>query len=435
MALLEIEKPVASSTASKKAVDHGVPAVVAGGSKQLGVLMVTGSYYPEVSGGGMQCRALSRALKQQVRIIILTTTTDSALSREEMVDGLPVHRVYILPGKWPSELSAAWRFISLFARLRGQIDIVHFHGFSRKTVLLLLLAKAYRKKTAIKLTSAGHDDPVSMRRQGRLRYYFYSRCDAFFAVSPRFEELYREADLPAQKFLLIPNGVNLERFHACDVKQQRDVRRQLGLPEGLKLILFVGFFSREKRPNVAFEAWLSLQEQGFPDTGLVFVGAKQGSYYEIDHQLAKAMQQRADELGIADKIRFVESAQDIERYYQAADFFILPSVREGFPNSLLEAMASGLPCITTRLSGVTDAAIKDGFTGRLVAADDVAAFSSALRKLLEDPPSAAAMGYRARQAIVERFALEKIAERYLSAYEQLAGRPEAACAGDLKGID
>ncbi|MES1254938.1 MAG: glycosyltransferase family 4 protein, partial [Acidobacteriota bacterium] len=338
-----------------------------------GVLMVTGAYFPERSGAGLQCRALVRQLRAEVDFTVLTTTTTRASAGEDGEDGVPIYRVFIDPASWRSKLAAAIGFVRVFARIRHRFAVVHFHGFSQKSILLVWLARAARKEIAVKLTSVGHDDPLSIRRRdGALAYRAFAQAAMFFAPSPRFLESYAAAGLPGDRCRLIPNGVDLSRFRPAAAGERQALRRGLDVPAGGPVVLCVGFFSQEKRPDRLFDAWAVLKRTVAPDAVLVFVGATVGPYYEVDESLAGAIRRRAAALDVAGSVLFVEATDEIERFYRAADIYVLPSVREGLPNALLEAMASGLACIATRLPGVTDAMIDDGRDGLLVPPDDAA---------------------------------------------------------------
>jgi len=127
--------------------------------RKPGVLMVTGAYFPELSGAGLQCRTLVKALHDRVAFRVLTTTADTTLPADDMIDGVPVHRIFIDPaGRW-SKAMGTLRFTRAFLRDAASFSIVHFHGFSQKSILLMWLARLKQKRIAIKLTSVGHDDP------------------------------------------------------------------------------------------------------------------------------------------------------------------------------------------------------------------------------------------------------------------------------------
>lgn len=385
--------------------------------------MGTGAYYPEVSGAGLQCRELIRTLRDRVSFTVMTTTADTLLSKVGEVDGTPVYRVLVDVDQIKSKLVAALRLASTFIRLRGQFGIVHLHGFSQKSLLLIILARLFRKKLVIKLTSVGHDDPPSICKRGRLAFWCYSQADLFVGVSPRLQQLYYDSGLPTGKFRLIPNGVDPERFRPVKQGERRAIRRELGLPEELTLILFIGFFSHEKCPDLLFDAWARMQAEEFPSTGLVFVGATRSRYYEVDPGLVQKIQTEAQRLGVEKQVIFIETTREIEKYYRAADVFVLPSSREGLPNALLEAMATGLPCIVSRLPGVTDALIDHGVNGHLVPTGDVAALEEALRFLLEDPARAQELGRRARATVEERCSIIRTAANYFEVYQRLIAGP------------
>lgn len=384
--------------------------------------MVTGAYYPEVSGAGLQCRELVCTLRDRIVFTILTTTADPSLSTVGEVDGVSVYRITVDVDQFESKLRAAFRLASTFIWLRERFDIVHLHGFSRKSLLLVLLTRIFRKKLVLKLTSVGHDDPVSIHTRGRLAFWCYSRADIFVGVSPRLQQLYYSSGLPREKFWLIPNGVDIERFRPAEQGERLALRKELGLPEELTLILFVGFFSHEKCPDLLFEAWMRILGDASLATGLVFIGATRSHYYEVDPGLAQKIQAEAQRLGVEKQVVFVETTREIERYYRTADVFVLPSSREGLPNALLEAMATGLPCIVSRLPGVTDGVIDHGVNGLLISPGDGTALEGALRLVLQDPTCAQELGRNARETVEQRYSITQTASRILEAYKCLAGQ-------------
>src|SRR5262245_55050453 len=136
-----------------------------------GVLMVIGAYYPELSGGGLPCREIVTRLRNRARFTVLTTTADPSLPENDERDGVPVYRVRVDPASAWSKVRATLRMTTTFLRTRRRFDIVHLHGFSQKSVLMVLLARLCSKRLMITLTSVGHDDPVSMQRRGALTYW------------------------------------------------------------------------------------------------------------------------------------------------------------------------------------------------------------------------------------------------------------------------
>ena len=388
--------------------------------------MVTGAYYPELSGASLQCRELVRRLRTSIRFTILTTTADRTLPALDEQDGVPVHRVFIDPSNPWSKIVGALRFTRVVLSNRHRFSIVHLHGFSQKSILLVWLARLSRRPVVLKLTSVGHDDPVSMKARGGLAYRCYMRAALYVGVSSRMKVLYERVGVPLSRFRLIPNGVDLDRFRSRHSAERQAMRRQLGLSGNGLMFLFVGFFSTEKCPDKVFDAWASLAKAPAAVGPLVFVGATRSRYYEVDRELAEQIRLRARVLNLESRVIFVEKTLHIDRYYGAADIFVLASLREGLPNALMEAMASGMACVSSHLEGVTEDLIEDGVNGLLTPPGDVPALEAAFRFLVEHPDRASEMGIRARETIEARFGIERIAQQYLEAYRTLSGRP--ACA-------
>jgi len=382
------------------------------------VLMVTGVYAPETSGASLQCRRLIRALRDRVDFRVLTTSTDPSLPWNSVIEDTPVRRVAVDPRSRVSKLAAIERMASSFLEIAPNIDIVHLHGFSLKSVLVIALARLMGKRIVIKLTSVGHDDPQSMRAASKLQWLAYRRADTFIGVTPRFAEGFAATGLDERRFVFIPNGVDLQRFRPATPDVRAELQHQLRIATGEPVILFVGFFSREKNPDVLFDAWLALLDRGIKST-LVFVGATSGAYYEIDSGIADRIKARAEKRGVGERVVFVESAEHIEHYYRAADLFALPTAREGLPNVLLEAMASGVPPIITRLEGVTDWIVDPGVTGELVASPESAPFAHALEPLLISAERRQAIGEAARAHVAAHFDIAATADRTFAVYEQL----------------
>jgi len=388
-----------------------------------GILMVTGAYFPELSGGGLQCKATIDALHGALRFTVLTTSTDASLPVVSEVDGTLVYRANVdVTSRW-SKAKAAWAFLWSFLKLSGSFDIVHLHGFSQKSTLLVLLAKMLGKSIVLTLHTAGQDEPAGVRARGRLAYWAYSHVDLFMAVSPPLADRLEDAGFSASRVCRGTNGLDMARFHPAEPGDRIRLRRTLGLPESGALILFVGFFSLDKGAHVLFEAWRRIANGVGAGSSLVYVGSTRSRYYEIDPALADRIRDAAGREGLANRIVFVEETRVIDQYYRAADVFVFPSRREAFGMALVEAMASGLPCIASRLPGVTDDIVKDGETGLLVEPHDANALAAALARVLTDCAFASRLGRAGRQAVDPRFAIERTAHLTLDAYRRVLNTP------------
>ena len=208
------------------------------------------------------------------------------------------------------------------------------------------------------------------------------------------------------RLVLIRNAVDGAVFHPGLRAEQREaVRQQLKIPLNAHVALHVG--SGFERKGV--DATLRALAQAPTKPWAILVGR--------DKRLARYAA-LARELGIADRVRFTGAASDVRPYYAAADVFILASLYDPQPNAALEAMACGLPVITTRRCGAAEL-VTEGVSGHVVDALDVAGLALALERL--EPGAAAEAGRHARAA-VEPYTAEAMAREYLALYERLLPR-------------
>jgi glycosyltransferase involved in cell wall biosynthesis len=385
------------------------------------VLMVTGAYFPEISSSGVQCRNMARLLAGRAEVHVLTTAVDPRLPRHDSVDGVPVTRIRVDVRSAVSKVRASRRmFLDLFRMVR-QCDLVHLHGYSSKNVLVTAMAKLFRKPIVLSLHTAGFDEPEVIERHGSLALWAFMAADLYLSVSRGLVDTYLAYGMPADRILEVPNGIDLDRFRPAGVEERSALRRRLALPDGRPLVVFVGFFSRDKQPRVLFDAWLQLHRTKQADTTLVFVGATKSAYFEVDDQIGERMRHDAEQAGLADRLVFAGAIHHVEDYFRAADLFVLPSRREGLPVALMEAMACGLPSVASRLPGSTETIIDDGANGLLVPAGDHEAMAAAMAAVLGDAQLASALSLAARATVQRRFANADIADRWLDAYDLLAG--------------
>jgi glycosyltransferase involved in cell wall biosynthesis len=204
---------------------------------------------------------------------------------------------------------------------------------------------------------------------------------------------------PARKLRVLgdgsSNGVDTERF----APGESSVRRELQIPEGAAVLGFVGRLTRDKGvPELleAFEEILSFEA----DCWLLLVGWFDAAEDALD------VRWRAHIAGHP-RIRHTGFVSDTAAYYRAMDVLVFPTRREGFPNAVLEAAASGIPVITTEATGARDAVVPE-VTGLLVPPGDVGAIVEAALALLRNSGMRMRMGRAARSWVVERYSKERV---------------------------
>ena len=386
--------------------------------------MVTGAYFPEISAGGLQSRAVAREIARRADVRILTTSTDPSLAPHETIDGTPVSRIYVDVKSRASRARAAARMLFEMLRIIPVVDLIHVQGFSSKNIMLAVVSKIFRRPIVLHLQTAMHDEPSVVAGQGRLAWWAFATADHYLSVSPGLTEHYLAAGLPSDRIQQAPNGVDAERFRPATADERTALRTALGLPLARPLVLFVGVMSQDKQPHVLFDAWLQLQRDPALRSTLVLVGATSPRQFEADAGLAEDIRRRADEAGCGDRVIFVPPTNQIHDYFRAADVYAMPSIREGLPIALLEAMACGLPCVASRLPGATDVMIEDDVNGRLVPPRETAALAAALGAVLANPDAAARMGAAARRTVEERYTMQRVADIWFATYLRVVKRDD-----------
>lgn len=384
----------------------------------ISVLMITGVYSPESNGAVLQCNQLIRNIGGSIQFSVLTGTNSEASDGSDHVDGVPVMRVLMRKGRLLEYIVGGVRFLIRSLTMIRKADLVHIHGFSKRNAIVIAICRILNKKVILKMTSFGLDDPSSVKKGFFLFWQLFRCCHAYIGLSPAFGISYQKAGLPEEKYNFIPNGVDLDRYSPVTIKRKNELRTKYGFDEGDKVIVFVGHFSPEKRPMLLYEAWLRLQVNNV-NAKIIFVGRTK-KHYEVDEEIAVAIRHDAIQRGILPLVRFVEMTLYVDEYMKIADVFVLPSIREGLPNVLLEAMACALPCIVTHLPGVTDWLIDDGKTGVLFHSDDPNVLAELIMPHVAERATQRQLGLAARQFIEDNFSCASSSLTVLDLYRRTA---------------
>jgi glycosyltransferase involved in cell wall biosynthesis len=210
---------------------------------------------------------------------------------------------------------------------------------------------------------------------------------------------------PAADVETIYNPVRLEAVRAAPGEAEA-ARVQLGIPPGAFVCLSVGRMDPPKAHDLLLRAFAAAAR---PDSWLVLLG--KGPRRE-------ALERLAAELGVAERVRFVDSVPSVAPYLALADLFVFPSRLEGLPVALLEAMCAGLPCLASDIPPHAEV-VEEGVTGRLFPRDDGAALQAAMERLQGDPAERARLGAAARAYGESRFAIGTIVDQWQALFERL----------------
>jgi glycosyltransferase involved in cell wall biosynthesis len=305
-------------------------------------------------------------------------------------------------GLW-SCLTRFWQFIWLLRSARLHVLHIHLTGYSggRWAVLGAKLARVPATICTI------HIAP-KVRERWSIRFerqLMNQVVDCFIAVSQASKrQLIDYAGVSAQKTVAIPNAVELSRYQNIAAASRAETRRQFGIPEDARVLGTLARLDTQKGLTYLIAALPTVLTR-FPSVHVLLVG---------DGPLRSSLHAQARELGVDRRVHFAGQQRDVRRFLAAFDIFVLPSLFEGLPLSILEAMAIGLPVIATRVDG-TPEATEDGITGYLVPPADSTALASSLIQALANPAVVAAMASEAR-ARSQLFSLDALLDRLWTAY-------------------
>ncbi len=291
--------------------------------------------------------------------------------------------------------------IGALRRLRGEIDLVHTHqGLWEAVATGLAHRRMPGLPTLVQPASAGYygeaDELRRTRASGLLRRIILGNT-AFAAISAEIERQWRELGVGPERMVRTASGVDAERFRPGPSAVESTL-----LPR--PRVVFTGRMHPQKNLPMLLRAWVEVARKS--PANLILVGPGDDR---------RTLEELVGTLGLSDRVQFTGGVSDPSDYLRAADLFVLPSVAEGMSNSLLEAMATALPCLASSIPGNTDL-IDDGRTGRLIDPKDGPAWTSAILELLDEPDQARRLGEAARHRIDQEFALPVVVDRYVDLY-------------------
>ena len=417
---------------------------------RLRICMVALMYAPIVGGAEVRAQKYARQLVSfGHKVTIVTLRHGKDWKRQETCDGIDIIRVGGIyknngtlrigrMGHFPPDMQV---FQELW-RIRHDVDLFYCLQISTLAAVTALVGKLAHKPVVISIPSTGPakitqpEDAVLMADTlvnadylkipfhdtlagditnfyktavgGRAMLSYLKQSDAYYQVlSSRSRDYLISNGFKADRIVPISGSVDAQMFHPDaalqpdPAKPERDIIcvARLEFPKGIDVLLHAWYRMMREPAN-----W----RQNLKPR-LLIVG--DGTLKEQIHRIAKDLQ-------LDDSVTFLGLHRDVTRLLQQSWGFVLPSRWEGMPNALLEAMACGLPCVATRVSGSEDI-ITDGVNGLLVPSEQPADMAQALRRIIEDTELARKLGQEARQTILREYQLQHMTEQTLQFYYYL----------------
>jgi glycosyltransferase involved in cell wall biosynthesis len=286
---------------------------------------------------------------------------------------------------------------------KNRINIIHCHGY--KSNFYGLLAS----KGQIPSVTTNHNWLTS---HWKLKLYCFLDSlwirffDRIVAVSNEVKKDMLRYKIPEEKIRVIDNGIALERFEKLvETKKMKD---PLGFEEKMRIIGTIGSLGTEKEHIYLLEAAKQILDV-VKDLKFLIIG---------DGRLRKQLEEISEKLGIKKHVIFMGQRKDIPELLMAMDIFVLPSIKEGLPMALLEAMAAKRPVIATRV-GAIPKVIENKDTGILVEPKDVTGLRDAIMNLLNDPGRMNLLAREGFNRVCMDFSSDEMGKNYLKLYNEL----------------
>jgi glycosyltransferase involved in cell wall biosynthesis len=378
--------------------------------RRVGVTWVVPDFVPGLGGTTSQTAAMAHALRARGHEVrVLTRRRSAALARHELIAGVPVTRVGI-PGNGTvaEKLGVLSVAGAMLRRRNGVAQVLMYPDF----VVSAALAGRLRRTSMAWAGLGDASDTLgsaagALRRvQHWVRRAILARCANTVLTRAMQQEL-TELGIGAE---VIPLPLDLDRFRPPSPQERGAARARLGLERADLAVVYTGQLRRLKSLDQLVDAFRRYVASGRRGR-LLLVGGDSGTPdacgAELRHQVAAT--------GMEGLVSFVGRVDDVRPYLHASDVFVLPSTREGMPNSLIEAMACGLACVAPA-QPVGEEIL--GAAGVVTADNKAESLAAALIELADDPAERHSLGVAAAVA-ARAWERDAVCDRYEALYERL----------------
>ena len=374
------------------------------------VCLVSRNLPPAYTGAGQQAVLLAESFVKQGHKAVLVGKDFGNTNGRNQIGSVPVWLV----GNTGSRRTAEHlTLLHLLFQERKHYDTILFSGVDGGFPDFwrwLPLVKALRKPTVARFT-------IAPNRPRHKRLGNIVPCllhDRIITISTALTESVKNS-LPARwhhRVTQISNGVDTARFRPLNGTSRAQRCLELGLDPAHQYCLFVGRLSQRKGLDLLVEAWRQVAT-ACPTARLLLIGPRRDAFRAVeDTEFLSTIDTYVRDHGIADSILEIGFTNNVEQYLQVADVFLSTSRREGCPNALLEAMATGTPVVASRIRNTIDDLITDDVDG-IITDPDPPRFAHAVITLLSSPTRRSRLGEAARRTVLEQHDINRVAARYL----------------------
>lgn len=377
------------------------------------ILQVCPYFYPFLAGQEQYVLQLSKKLKESGKNVDVYTMNHSNLPKYEMINGIDVHRFNIIAAPLNNPLSI--EFLSISHRLKS-FDVIHIHNEHSFSSFIIYLYNIYYKKPIV-LTCHGQlifgsplkdwFEKVYSRTIGKL---IFNSATKIIALSNEDKEYISSLGVEKNKISVLPNAIEIDYLDKNGSNKESNIK-VIEKFVNRRLILFVGRIIPRKGIEYIIKCIPKVIERF---SNIVFVLIGNGEYKPDAEKLCKY-------LGVTNHVVFLNNVSDemLYNYYKSSEIFILPSLSEGLPTTILEAMYFDIPVISTDIPGIRSH-FKD--VALLVPPKNEHELSEAIIRLLSDKELAKSLHTKAKNLVVSSYTWDKVSKSYLNIYYDILGK-------------
>jgi glycosyltransferase involved in cell wall biosynthesis len=402
--------------------------------------LTTEFFPPQMGGTGVITARLAQALAERgVEVRVITRQTVPPSAAEEQIGKVWVRRLRpagLMKGVgWraiPAMLIYTAKLMMLLVTTKGRYDLVIISGMKTIPLGAVPICRLLGKKCIVRIESPFElAEPISAeslalmnRKIGglisralmRAQWLALKRADRVIAISDEIKQRLLRLHYPQSRIARIPNAIDLKRFTPAGNAERRLLQQRLGFPANRTVLVYAGRLSRAKGVMMLMEALRKLRAR-YPEIFLVLVGSGKDSWDDCEPAVIAYMQLH----GLSDDVVLAGQSDVVDEYMRAADLFISPSDYEGFGLTIVEALACGLPIVSTDV-GVASEIVRNDWNGFLCPPKHPEALSAAIELALRQRHRWPEIGLRARESTTI-FDVPKVIDRYVALCQEVGGRP------------
>jgi len=372
------------------------------------ILMMTDYFYPHVGGVEKVVFDLSSRLVAHGHEVIVLTFNIPQTKEEEIFHGIKIVRLNAF------DFSKVFGFqcaisVNIFSKLKKIVnefkpDIIHTHNHFFFNTLIGMLVKKHYKICTITTLHSGSVKDISGKLAILIKTYgkiigrlINNNSELVITGSEKLLENGKKLGINSNKIVIIPNAVDLSFF--------RQNRTYSSTP---RKVLFVGRLFSLKGPHLLIEA-ARLVIKRIPDTQFLIVG---------NGPMRKKLVDLVKSYNLSKNVVFCGELEDVREKMKESDLYVRPSLLEGFPYGVLEAMASGLPVVATNIGGTPDLLTHEK-TGYLVNPGNINELANAIINLLSNSDALATMAKNGLELVEKKFSWDVMYDTYENFYHNL----------------